>query len=168
MAKTALPAKCRKCGMLSAQQAKMLHGVEGDGCWNPAVCYSRRSYARNRDRANQTCSRKRKEGQFAAISVEFEPLTSIVFAVLVVYRAVGVDTPVHAIAAEIWQGQEKIAIVPSVHCVGLVPSQVHQYVSELLSVLEERYGIRKFASQIRLDPHLCSVRPFPLSPGVSA
>lgn len=153
--------------MLSAQQAKTLHGVEGDGCWNPAVCYSRRSYARNRNRINQARSRKRKEGQLDAIAVEFEPLTSIVFATLVVYRAAGVDTPVHAIAAEIWQGQEKIAIVPPVHCAGLVPSQVHQYVSKLLGVLEERYGIRKFASQVRLDPHLCSVRPCPLFPGAS-
>ncbi|MBI4782398.1 MAG: hypothetical protein HY785_13915 [Oscillatoriophycideae cyanobacterium NC_groundwater_1537_Pr4_S-0.65um_50_18] len=26
-----LPEKCRKCGMLSAQQAQALHGTEGDG-----------------------------------------------------------------------------------------------------------------------------------------
>lgn len=160
----ALPVKCRKCAMLSAQQAKVLHGAEGDGCWNPSVCYSRRSYARNRDRINQTRSRRRKEGQLAAINVEFEPLTSIVFAVLVVYRAAGADTPVHAIAVEIWQGQEKIAIVPAVHCAGLVPSQVHQYMGKLLDVLEQRYGIRKFASQTRLNPDRCSLRPCPLHP----
>lgn len=158
----ALPEKCRKCAMQSAEQAKVLHGVEGDECWNPAVCYSRRSYARNCDRINQKRSRKRKEGELEQIPVEFEPLASLMFGVLVVYRKAGSDTPVHAIAAEIWQGQEKVAIVPTVHCAGMVPSQVHQYVNKMLSVLEERYGIKKFASQTRLDPELCGLRPCPL------
>ena len=162
MSKRVLPEKCRKCAMLSAEQAQALHGSDGNGCWNPAVCYSRRSYARNRDRINQTRSRKRKEGELEQIPVEFEPLATLVFGVLVVYRQVGVDTPVHAIAAEIWQGQEKVAIVPAVHCAGMVPSQVHQYVNKMLSVLEERYGIKKFVSQTRLDPELCGLHPCPL------
>ncbi len=156
-----MPEKCRKCAMLSAQQAQVLHGTEGDGCWNPEVCYSRRSYARNRDRINQTRSRKRKKGDLEQIPVEFAPLQQLVFGVLVVYRQPGVDTPVHAVGAEIWQGQEKIAIVPAVHCIGMVPSQVHQYVRKMLSVLEERYGIKKFASQRQLEPALCSLRPCP-------
>ena len=162
MSKRALPEKCRTCAMLSAEQAQVLHGSDGNGCWNPAVCYSRRSYARNRDRINQTRSRKRKEGELEQIPVEFEPLANLVFGVLVVYRQAGADTPVHAIAAEIWQGQEKVAIVPLVHCAGLMPSQVHTYMGKLLSVLEERYGIKKFASQTRLDPQLCESRPCPL------
>lgn len=162
MKKRGLPEKCRKCAMLSAEQAQALHGLEGDNCWNPAVCYSRRSYARHRDRVNQTRSRKRKEGGLEQIPIEFEPLNQLVFGVLVVYREAGSDTPVHAIAAEIWQGQEKVAIVPAVHCGGMVPSQVHQYVSKMLNVLEQRYGIKKFASQTRLDPDLCAIRPCPL------
>lgn len=160
--KRALPEKCRKCGMLSAAQAQALHGAEGDGCWDPAVCYSRRSYARNRDRINQTRSRRRKERELEQIPVEFEPLNQLVFGVLVVYRRAGADTPVHAIGAEIWQGQEKIAVVPPVHCIGVVPSQVHTYVGKMLNVLENRYGIKKFASQTRLDPELCGLRPCPL------
>ena len=91
--------------MLSAQQAQALHGAEGDDCWNPSVCFRRRSYARNRDRINQTRSRKRKEGELEQIPVEFEPLSQTLFGVLVVYRKAGVDTPVHAIAAEIWKCQ---------------------------------------------------------------
>lgn len=147
--------------MLSAAQAQKLHGAEGDGCWNPAVCYSRRSYARHRDRRNQTRSRK-QAAQSDLITVDFAPLKTVVFAVLVVYRKAGVDTPVHAIAAEVWQGQEKVAMVAPVHCAGLVPSQVHAYISKMLQVLEERYNIKKFASQVRLDPELCSIRPCPL------
>lgn len=148
--------------MLSAAQAQALHGIDGDGCWDPRVCYSRRSYARNRDRISQTRSRRRQEAELEQLSVPFEPLSQIEFGVLVVYRKSGADTPVHAIAAEIWQGQEKVAIVPPLHCIGLMPSQVHAYVAKMLSLLEERYGIKKFASQRRLDPELCPLRPCPL------
>lgn len=157
-----LPEKCRKCATLAAEQAQTLHGAEGDGCWHPAVCYSRRSYARNRDRINQTRSRKRQEQLLEAIPVEFAPLAQLVFGVLVVYRPAGVDTPVYAIGAEIWQGQAKVVIVPPVHCAGLVPSQVHTYVGKMLSVLEARYGIKKFANQTQLDPAQCEIRPCPL------
>jgi len=54
-----IPDKCKKCAMLSAAQAQALHGNIGDRCWNPAVCYSRRSYARHRDRRNLIRSRQR-------------------------------------------------------------------------------------------------------------
>jgi len=81
-----LPEKCRKCAMFADEQAQTLHGAEGDRCWNRAVCYSRRSYARNRDRINQTRSRKRKKESLEQIPVEFEPLHQVTFGVLVVYR----------------------------------------------------------------------------------
>ncbi|PZU92091.1 MAG: hypothetical protein DCE90_18840 [Pseudanabaena sp.] len=55
----AIPAKCKKCAMLSAAQAQELHGELGDRCWSPAVCYSRRSYARHRDHRNLIRSRQR-------------------------------------------------------------------------------------------------------------
>lgn len=87
--------------MSAAAQTQVLHGVDGDGYWNPAVCYSHRSYARNRDRVNQTRSRKRKEAGLEQISIEFEPLSQLVFGVLVVYRKAGFNIPIHAIAAEI-------------------------------------------------------------------
>lgn len=47
--------------MLDAAQAQALHGEEGDNCWNPRICYSRRSYARHRDRRNQRRSCLRQE-----------------------------------------------------------------------------------------------------------
>jgi hypothetical protein len=54
-----IPEKCKKCAMLSAAQAQELHGNNGDRFWNPAVCYSRRSYARHCDRRNLIRSRQR-------------------------------------------------------------------------------------------------------------
>lgn len=145
--------------MLSAEQAKALHGPEGDGCWNPQVCYSRRSHARHRDRRNQARNRQRQTALLAELTVDISELAQVWTAVLIVYRRPGADTPVHAIAAQIWQGQQPVALVKPIHCMGLVPSQVHAYVRKLLAILEERYGIRKFASQERLDPGLCPIRP---------
>jgi hypothetical protein len=165
--KKGIPEKCQKCAMLSAEQAQALHGLEGDGCWNPTVCYSRRSHARHRDRRNQTRSQKRRAALSETITVELGSLNSLFSAVLVVYRKPGADTPVHAIGVEVWKGQEKYAIVQPIHCAGMVPSQVHGYIHKVLAVLEEQYGIRKFASQERLDIDRCPVRPCPHYPELS-
>jgi hypothetical protein len=154
-----IPQKCQKCAMLSAVQAKAMHGSEGDNCWEPSVCYSRRSYARHRDRRNQIRNRKRQEQTLEQIPVAVEALDRLCYAVLIVYREAGAETPVHAITAQVWQGQEQCAIVQPIHCVGMVPSQVHVYVQKVLDVLKEKYGIKKFVSLERLDPQRCPLRP---------
>jgi len=95
-----IPEKCKKCAMLSAAQAQELHGNDGDRCWNPAVCYSRRSYARHRDRRNLIRSHKRGDSDENLI-VNTDEFASVYWAVLVVYRQAGTDTPIHAIAAQV-------------------------------------------------------------------
>ncbi|NJN11490.1 MAG: hypothetical protein HC815_27350 [Richelia sp. RM1_1_1] len=157
------PAKCRKCAMLSAQKAKELHGENGDKCWNPAVCYSRRSHARHRDRRNQTRNMKRA-GTIENITVDIQELSEIRFATLIVYRPPGESTPVHAVGAEIWQGQKLHAKIQPIHCVGMVRSQILSYVKKMLEVLRTNYGIKKFASQERLNPDMCPIRPCPHNP----
>lgn len=154
-----IPDKCLRCAMLSAEKAKALHGPEGDGCWNPKVCYNRRSHARHRDRRNQARNRQRQTAVLEELAIDISEFAEVWTAILVVYRRAGADTPVHAIAAQIWQGQQQVAVVQPIHCMGLVPSQVHAYLRRLLSLLDERYGIRKFASQERFDPELCPIRP---------
>jgi hypothetical protein len=115
------PAKCRKCAMLSADKAKEIHGIEGDGCWNPTVCHSR-PHARHRDRRNQTRNLKRAAGLVENIAVDVEELSEVYSAVLIVYRPAGEDTPVHAIAASVWKGQKLHAKVQPIHCIDMVPS----------------------------------------------
>ena len=83
----------------------------------------------------------------------------VFWAVLVVYRPSGTDTPIHAISAQVWKGQEKFAEIPPIHCAGIVASQVHTYVQKILVLLKSNYGVKKFASQERLDPWLCPLRP---------
>ncbi len=154
-----IPLKCKKCAMLSAAQAQALHGTDGDGCWNPKVCYSRRSYARHRDRKNQQRNRHRQETVIELPPADLAAFADIQYAVLVVYREAGVESIVHAISATVWKGQERVAIVQPIHCIGMVPSQIHLYVKKLLALLEDKYGVRKFAAQERLDPYLCPIRP---------
>jgi hypothetical protein len=154
-----IPLKCKKCAMLSAAQAQALHGADGDGCWNPKVCYSRRSYARHRDRKNQQRNRHRQETVIELLPIDLAAFADIQYAVLVVYREAGAESIVHAVAAQVWQGQERIAIVQPIHCIGMVPSQIHLYVKKLLVLLENKYGVRKFAACERLDPYLCPIRP---------
>ena len=159
-----IPEKCRRCAMLAIDQVRQLHGATGDGCYDVAVCPSRRSYARHRDRRNQMRALKRRDTLPEVVRVDIADLANICFAVLLVYRRPGANTPIHAIAAEIWQGQEKQAVIPALHCVGMVPSQIYAYVGKMLNMLEERYGIKKFASQERFDVVLCPIRPCPHHP----
>lgn len=146
-----IPDKCVRCAALSALQAKTLHS---DTCWDHKVCPSRRSYARHRDRRNSQRSRKRST-ELKTLTVDSLP--SITYAILILYRGIG-DSPVHGIAVEVWQDQEKIAQVTPIHCFQMVPSQVHNYVQKLLALLGKNYGIKKFASLVRLDPNLCPIQ----------
>ena len=150
--------------MLTAEKAKEIHGVDGDNCWNPKVCYSRRSHARHRDRRNQTRNIKRAGNIVEDISIDIEEFSSLYFATLIVYRPPGEATPVHAIGAEIWQGQKLQAKITPIHCVGMVRTQILAYVKKMLEVLGTNYGIKKFASLERLNPDMCPIRPCPHHP----
>ncbi|TWH62704.1 hypothetical protein [Dulcicalothrix desertica] len=162
--KRKIPTKCKQCAMLSASQAKEIHGAQGDNCWNPAVCYSRRSHARHSYRRNQARAMRRSSVLAQEISIDIEEFADIYFATLIVYRAPGSETPVHAVGAEVWKGQEKRAVVKPIHCVGMTKSQVLAYTRKLQGVLTSNYGVRKFASLERLDPCLCPIRPCPRNP----
>ncbi|BAZ53954.1 hypothetical protein NIES4103_66380 [Nostoc sp. NIES-4103] len=74
---------------------KVLHGSQGDGCWNPKVCHNRRSFYRNRS--------KDYSGQIEAIAVE-APETY--FAVLYLYKESG-DKPL-----TIWDVLDEISEAP--------------------------------------------------------
>jgi hypothetical protein len=149
--KRKIPQKCFKCAMLTAEVAKEIHGIDGDNCWNPSVCYSRRSHARHRDRRNQSRALKRSSVIAEEIKIDVEEFADTVFAVLIVFRPPGAETPI-------------IAAVQAIHCVGLVRSQILAYVKKMLEVLGSNYGIKKFATLERLDPDRCPIRPCPHYP----
>ncbi len=177
-----LPEKCRLCAKLPATEAKQLHGIEGDSCWDSRVCPNRRSYARHRDRRNQQRNQKRWADQgripvqlndqplgadeIAEIrshpgvkQLQFETeLPNVGYsAVLQVYRR-AVDAPLLAIAGEVWRGREKEADIAPISCATLTPLQVEVYVERLLKKLGDLYGIRKFAALEELAPQSCPLQ----------
>jgi len=161
------PLKCQNCATLSMDQVHALHGADGESekCWDAKLCRAKRSHLRQRDRINQQRKLTRQEAVLATLDIEVpEPLLTRVFAVLVIYRDPGAESPVHAIGAQVWQGKTQILKVNPIHCVGMVPSQVHEYIRKMLSVLDEGYGIKKFASEERLDPENCPIEPCPKRP----
>lgn len=161
------PLKCQKCAALTMDQVHALHGTEGNGekCWDAKHCPNRRSYLRHSDRINQQRSRSRQEAALETLDIEVDkPFATLVFAVMVVYRDLGAEAPIHAIAGQVWQGKTQILAINPIHCVGMVPAQVHEYIQKMLHALGDRYGIKKFASLERLDPDHCPIEPCPKRP----
>jgi hypothetical protein len=156
--KRKIPEKCIRCALLEANVAQDIHGSNGDGCWNPKVCYARRSHAKHRDRRNAVRNLKKQKGDLLEIVV---PIPDILYGVLVVYRPAGANTPVHAIAAEVWNAHGRYAFVAGRHCAGMTPSKVENHVQEILDEMDNTCGIKKFESQERREVFECPLRPCP-------
>lgn len=99
--KRKIPEKCIRCALMDMDQVREKHGPSEAGCWNPKICHARRSHARHRDRRNTTRKIKGQSGGVSEVPVDAPEVT---YGVLVIYRPAGADTPVHAIAAEVWHG----------------------------------------------------------------
>lgn len=168
--------KCQHCATLSVEEAIALHGPEGDNCWNPDNirqlgynCHRRRNHYRHRDDDNRTRRRMRRqvkqEQRVAAIAAEnteslptLEPVEfaappppAVYAAVLVLYRH-HKDAPVHAVAAEIWQGDRKVGEMKAVHCMGMRGDQVTAYLQQVLLSLREKYGVGRFEDVVKELP----------------
>jgi hypothetical protein len=103
-------------------------------------------------RIDQKRSRKRIETKHQ-ISVP-----QVNYGILQVWREMREDSPIHAIGIEIWDGHTKLAVVQPVHCAGWLPSQVHEYLRQALTVLDTEYGFKKFVSQVLINPEQCPIR----------
>lgn len=157
-----LPEKCRLCSKLATPEART------KACWDAALCPSRRSYIRHRDRRNLDRRRQRRHALLQAeperlrvSAAVAERILQAPYAVLHLYRG-AVDAPLHAIGGEIWQGEAPVRRLQPVHCCGLTAGQVEEYLEAVLHLLYESYGIRQFASHLELAPGLCPIRPCPL------
>jgi hypothetical protein len=155
--KREIPAKCSKCAFMDMKRVREVHGENGDACWDPKVCRSRRSHARDPERRNATRKLKRHEG-LREIKVR---LPELLYGVLVLYRPAGAMTPVHALAGEVWTAQGKHGFIEPRHCEGMLPSQVEDHVQEFLDELETVCGLKKFALEVRREVYECPIRPCP-------
>ncbi|HEY9621800.1 MAG TPA: hypothetical protein V6C78_15680 [Crinalium sp.] len=163
-----IDSKCLACSQLSRQEAIQRYGEKGDGCFVPNRCDRRRSHYRHRKDNNA-----RRRGLYAEAKTEFTTATSTVetiavapplvpIALVYLYRDARKDAHLHAIAVSVWQGNQKLAEVPPMHCMGMTNRQVNQYLRQILSTLTEKYKITEFEPEIRLEPLECPIRPCPL------
>jgi hypothetical protein len=96
--------------------------------------------------------------------IEVDPPSSVSTpaAILVLYRQ-SPTTPVHAVAAEVWEGNQKVAEVKPIHCMGMRADKVTEYIKQLLSSLTQQFGIIRFEDIVKDIPvEFCPIEPCPL------
>lgn len=157
--------RCRLCSKLAIAQAKAQHGAEGTGCWDDRHCHQRRSNKRHRDRYNRQRRHKYRDAKGGEMTVKPIPIQVVPAAVLHLYRT-RIGDPLHAVGAELWVGEKKIAVVEPVHTLGLTKSQVKGYLRQVLHAFSQQQGVvlEKFEAQVELDPGTCPITPCPLRP----
>jgi hypothetical protein len=84
-------------------------------------------------------------------------------AVLVLYRQAK-DAPVHAVTAEIWQGDRKVKQLNVVHCMGMRGNEVTAYIREILEQLHQQFDVSRFEDVIKEIPvEQCPIVGCPVS-----
>jgi len=161
--------KCLHCASLSIEAVIELHGAKGDNCWEPKTCHRRRSHYRKREDINAIRRRLRRDGGVSITSQQTEALeiippqlTAAPSAVLVLYRQ-HPNAPVHAVAAEVWQGNQKLAYVQPIHCMGMRADKVTAYIRELLGSLSQQFPLTRFEDVVKEIPvEHCPITNCPL------
>lgn len=153
--------KCWACSLLTANEARKLHGEDGDCCWQDNICHSRRSYYRK--------GRGRSPKRKFAIDEVAVPMPEFPYVVLHTYldrnRQSNDEVIIHAICAELWVGSAPKAMTQPQHTFGLPPRLVREYALQLLNALYLEYGNRRrsgferFASEMQHSVAQCPVRP---------
>ncbi|MBF2027658.1 MAG: hypothetical protein IGS48_12955 [Oscillatoriales cyanobacterium C42_A2020_001] len=91
------------------------------------------------------------------------PVPIVPAAILVLYRQ-HANAPVHAVAAEVWQGDQRIAEVKPVHCMGMKGDRVSAYIKEVLVSLNQQFQVTRFEDVVREIPvEQCPIDNCPLS-----
>ncbi|BDA76281.1 hypothetical protein CAL7716_104470 (plasmid) [Calothrix sp. PCC 7716] len=134
----------------------MLHGQEGDRCWDDKYCHNRRSFYRKLARTSNEKN--------TINTVVLKPQENY-FAILLLYRDSG-ERPLHALGAELWLGQAPTFRLQSVHCFGLTAGAIREYTQQVLEAFSLASGINlnKYKDIFEISPERCPVRPCPLHP----
>lgn len=166
--------KCLKCALLAVEEARQLHGVEGDGCWNDLKCHKRRSHYRHRSERNlkRVVLRQIQGEPNTPETIEFSPSLppSKHFPVLILYT----DHPphpkqkilVHAVGAELWSGTEPQVRIEPVHSFALSQEQFRALTQQILKKFSEHCNtdeiLASFSELIYRDMQYCPIHPCPL------
>ncbi|MEO1133577.1 MAG: hypothetical protein AAFX40_12830 [Cyanobacteria bacterium J06639_1] len=173
MARSVNPA-CQLCWRLSTEEARSLHGPQGDNCWQDSHCHNRRSYYRNRTARVRSQKRHRMERLGKESPELFLELPTTTLAVMTLYgdrvgRSAAGEVNErwripHAISAQLWHDQELIAKIEPMHCFGLSRRQIQQMNARILNLFSERLGqpVTGFQELIERPKLDCPIRPCPL------
>ena len=166
--------KCRLCSKLSPAEAQQKHGSTGDNCWDASRCHDRRSYYRHRGVKNYNRKQQRHLQQQIVVSqptgtqnvITLEiPAPAIPAAIAHWYRETK-TSPLHALGAEVWSGNDRVAKIAPVHCLGLTEMQIKTLLLRILDSFSQHCGMKveRFRSSVELHPLNCPLRPCPLHP----
>ncbi|MDX2096990.1 MAG: hypothetical protein SFW36_04375, partial [Leptolyngbyaceae cyanobacterium bins.59] len=97
-----------------------------------------------------------------AIELEVPPVEQW-YAVLYLYRD-GKDSPLHALGAGLWFGQEERYRLKPIHCFGMTQKKIQEYTVKVLEAFGEQCEtpLRGYKEMFDIDPHRCPIRPCPL------
>jgi hypothetical protein len=117
---------CFQCSKLSHDEA------QAKSCWDADRCPNRRHYQRNKERISQqrrSLKSQTKLSDYTEKPTANQPRTIAIdpplgTAASIIFYRERQDSPVHAIAAEVWQGNNKILAVQPIHCLGYQMSRV--------------------------------------------
>jgi hypothetical protein len=164
--------KCLDCSRLGQAEAIALHGPgTRTGCWNKKTCPRMRSHYRHRlqNNAKQRGGYRaaKTAGQTVEVSEEiFIPVQAPPVALLYLFREDRQDAHLHAISVAVWQGNQKLAEVAPVHCLGMTNRGVNEYLRNVLGVVGDKFGITEFEPPIRMEPMECPLQDCPLKVSV--
>lgn len=114
-------------------------------------------------RGRQTTMPLPMEPDPSPIAIAPPPAPVAPAAILVLYRQ-HAHAPVHAVGAEVWQGDQRIAEVKPVHCMGMKGDRVSAYIKEILVSLNRQFQVTRFEDVIREIPvERCPIDNCPLS-----
>ena len=172
--------RCRLCSKLDASAAKLKHGADGTGCWDDQHCHNRRSYYRHRGVRNYNRRQQYRQQQSAmaiapqlpdasrespsVVTLEI-PAPAAPAAVMFWYRETK-QSPLHALGAELWLGNDRVAKIEPVHCLGLSEMQIKTLMLRILDGFSQHCGhkLERFRSSVELHPLNCPIKPCPLHP----
>lgn len=153
--------KCRQCSKLSVEDAIALHGESGDGCWVGEPCHKKRTYYKKRDLYNRNRRLKyRGDKESAAQLIDIPTIPAVV----VYFFRQRKDEPLHAMAVELWIGQQKKAVHEPVHTLGWTGAHVKEYIKGAIAEFNQQYAVNisGIAATVELNPSLCPLNPCPL------
>ena len=157
------------------QSAIAFHGTQGDGCWAGEPCHKRRTYYKKRDLYNRNRRLKYHGARESATQLNSITIPTVPAVIVYFYRQ-RKDEPLHALAVELWVGQQKKAACERVHTLGWRETNVRESITSAIAQARPVTGFASFSQQygvtiggvaatVELNPQLYPLVPCPFKVG---